>query len=306
MSPYDGGDRPGRRNRGAVGPWVPLIMTVAVATIGFAAWVWSERDDDEDEVDNHRRRRHDEHRDYPPPAPTYSTEVRPGEAGYGTASRSAPGEDNAGWGSRMSGALRRTPSPQQFLEGASRTVSAGITAAGAAVGNALSSIREEDKNAFKDHKTWEEEAEARKASGSVLPATAKSVAKAAAHSGKKMRVAVVVSADADLDGEDDGLDYSLTHAVSRSHAFVSARLVHMNLTTLSPFCLTFLKTATSRVSSSMSSSSRQISSAILSMLAWEKSQHLSAHLMPMSPRGEQMKTLANSSKWFVWSPQCNC
>ena len=267
MSPYDGGDRPGRRNRGAVGPWVPLIMTVAVATIGFAAWVWSERDDDEDEVENHRRLRPDGQRDYQPPAPSYSTEVRPGEAGYGTASRSAPVEDNAGWGSRMSGALRRTPSPQQFLEGASRTVSAGITAAGAAVGNALSSIREEDKNAFKDHKTWEEEAEARKASGSVLPATAKSVAKAAAHSGKKTKVAIVVSADADLDGEDDGLDYSQTHAVSRSHAFISAGSVYMNLTTLSPFCPTFLKTPTSHASSSMSSSSHQILSAIHWMLA---------------------------------------
>lgn len=219
MSPYDGSDRPGRRNRGAVGPWVPLIMTVAVATIGFAAWVWSERDDDEDEEDHRRRRRREDDRNYPPPAPSYSTEVRPGEQGYGTATRGAPIDDTLSIGQRMSGALRRTPSPQQLLEGASRTVSAGITAAGAAVGNALSSIREEDKNAYKDHKTWEEEAEARKASGSVLPATAKSVAKAAAFSGKKTKVAVVVSADADLDGVDDGLDYSLTHAVSLAPNF---------------------------------------------------------------------------------------
>lgn len=214
MSPYDGSDRPGRRNRGAVGPWVPLIMTVAVATIGFAAWVWSERDNDEDEDDHHRRRCRGEEKNYPPPAPSYSTEVRPGEQGYSTVSRSVPIDDNSSYVARMSGALKRTPSPQQFLEGASRTVSAGITAAGAAVGNALSSIREEDKNAYKDHKTWSEEAEARKTSGPAVPATAKSVAKAVASSGKKTKVAVVVSADADLDGVDDGLDYSQTHAVS--------------------------------------------------------------------------------------------
>jgi hypothetical protein len=123
----------------------------------------------------------------------------------------------------MSGALRRTPSPQQFLEGATRTVSAGITAAGAAVGNVLGSIKEEDKAAYKEHNAWEEEAEARKrpeASRSVVsPETAKSAVSRAAPSatrGKKLKVAVVVSADADLDGVDDGLDYSQTHAVSTS------------------------------------------------------------------------------------------
>ena len=210
MSPYDGPDRPGRRNRGAIGPWMPLIMTVAVATVGFAAWVWSERDDDEDEND-YRRRRRDNGANYPPPAPSYHTDLPAGEQGYGTTSRNAPVEESSSFVART---LKRTPSPQQFLEGASRTVSAGITAAGAVVGNALSSIREEDKNAYTDHKTWSEEAEARKASSQqVSSVTAKSVGKAATNSSKKIKVAVVVSADADLDGVDDGLDYSQTHAV---------------------------------------------------------------------------------------------
>ena len=44
---------------------------------------------------------------------------------------------------RMSGALRRTPSPQQILDGASKKVVAGVSAAGAAVTGALSSIIEE-------------------------------------------------------------------------------------------------------------------------------------------------------------------
>ncbi len=227
MSPYDGSDRSGRRNRNALSPWMPLIATVAVATVGLAAWVWSEREDDDDD-DHHRRRRRDrgekgdrgvghDDRSYPGPAPNYATDVRPGEDGYGTTSRSALNDDSYNWGARMSGALKRTPSPQQFLEGATRTVSAGISAAGQAVGNALSSIREEDKNAYRDHQTWSEEAEKRRASGPVLPATAKSVAVAAASSGKKLKVAVVVSADADLDGADDGLDYSQTHASILSH-----------------------------------------------------------------------------------------
>lgn len=226
MSPYDGYDRPSRRNRGAIGHWIPLILTVAVATAGFAAWVWSERDDDDDEADDYRRRRHDDGSLAGAPAPVYG-ELRPGEQGYGTAARNV--DEPSSYMARMSGALRRTPSPQQFLEGATRTVSAGITAAGAAVGNALSSIREEDKNAYKDHKTWSEEAEARRSGPSpkiapAQPAIKPSDQKPAASSGKKIKVAVVVSADADLDGVDDGLDYSQTHAV-RTYAAQPLRMI---------------------------------------------------------------------------------
>ena len=62
----------------------------------------------------------------------------------------------------MSGALRRTPSPHQLLGNAGKTVAAGVAAAGAAVGSALASIREDDKNAYADHETWSEEADAKK------------------------------------------------------------------------------------------------------------------------------------------------
>ena len=62
----------------------------------------------------------------------------------------------------MSGALRRTPSPQQFFDSAGKTVAAGMAAAGAAVGSALAAIREEDKGAYADHETWSEEADAKK------------------------------------------------------------------------------------------------------------------------------------------------
>ncbi len=36
-------------HRSAFGYWVPLVITVAAATVGVAAWIWSERRDDEED-----------------------------------------------------------------------------------------------------------------------------------------------------------------------------------------------------------------------------------------------------------------
>ena len=58
---------------------------------------------------------------------------------------------------RVTGALRRTPSPQQIFDGASKKVAAGMAVAGAAVGGALSSIREDDKEDYADHSRWSQE-----------------------------------------------------------------------------------------------------------------------------------------------------
>jgi hypothetical protein len=208
------------RRSGIAGPrrsglahWIPLALTITAATVGLAAWIWSERqdDDDDDEYDDGTRRR---------PAgsvpPSYG-DMRPGEAAYGTTARTA--EDSSSYMARMSGALKRTPSPQQFFDGASRTVVAGVAAAGAVVGSALSSIREDDKNAYKDHKTWSEEAELRKSGASPGPSTVPSKTQTqkgsvVSGSGKRKTVAVVISADADGDGLDDGDDYVQEHAVS--------------------------------------------------------------------------------------------
>lgn len=218
---------------------MPLILTVAVATIGFATWVWSERSDDDDDHGDYRRRRDRDGYGDPQVPPGYADQLS-SEQGYGTTSRHA--DEPSGYVARMSGALKRTPSPQQFIEGATRTVSAGITAAGAAVGNALSSIREEDKNAYKDHKTWSEEAEARGGNGSkappVQPTVTATAGKGAPNRGKTIKVAVVVSADADLDGVDDGLDYSQTHAVRIYNLVVQLTVV--TLLTLSQSILSYL------------------------------------------------------------------
>jgi hypothetical protein len=210
--------------RGTFSYWIPLALTVTVATVGIAAWIWSERgDDDEDDVPpgpnpydapggNYGRNPDGSVRTGPP---SYA-DVRPGEIAYGTVGQPRP-EESQSYMARMSGALRRTPSPQQVFDGVSRSVVGGVAAAGAVVGSALSSIREEDRNAYKDHRTWSEEAEARVSGASPAPEAGPTDLRSASipgvapsqrvpvGSGKRKTVAIVVSADAgsaDLDDED--------------------------------------------------------------------------------------------------------
>ncbi|KAI9655695.1 MAG: hypothetical protein M1829_000607 [Trizodia sp. TS-e1964] len=143
----------GHNNGGStLGHWVPLALTLTAATIGLAAWIWSER----------RANKPDD-----PPKEQRDNSPPPGHDGpkaYGEHDQG--GEDaSASMMARMSGALRRTPSPQQLIEGASKSVVAGMAAAGAAVGGVLSSIREEDRDDFADHDRWSQEAEARSGAG---------------------------------------------------------------------------------------------------------------------------------------------
>jgi hypothetical protein len=201
--------------RHGFGHWIPLVLTVTVATIGLAAWIWSERHDDEEDYDGPDRRPPPQGT-VPPPGPPGYGQLPQGETGYGTTA--PPPEESSNYMARMSGALKRTPSPQQFFDGASRTVVAGVAAAGAVVGNALSSIREEDKNAYKDHKTWSEEAESRKAGASTRITTSETRTQTqrgppSSGNGKRKTIAVVVSADEDGDGLDDGDDHPHEHAV---------------------------------------------------------------------------------------------
>ncbi|OLN95240.1 hypothetical protein CCHL11_08162 [Colletotrichum chlorophyti] len=199
------------RRRGVWSHWVPLAVTVTVATVGLAAWVWSQRkDEDETPGSEHYPDLDYDNADYgdnPPYGSSRDPKPPPSNVGtetYGTTdvARDAPAD---GWSARMSGALRRTPSPQQFLESAGKTVTAGVAAAGAAAGRALAAIREEDKNAYADHETWSEEADARKERTS-----------APREPGKRRRtVAIVVSADGrGEDFDDDGFH---EHASILSH-----------------------------------------------------------------------------------------
>ncbi|KAJ5050708.1 uncharacterized protein L3040_002583 [Drepanopeziza brunnea f. sp. 'multigermtubi'] len=233
-------DQSGRRTqssssqRGALTYWLPLAFSVTVATIGLAAWIWSERnDDDEDDYPPRPPRDNDSVYDRPghhrdgtirTGPPSYA-DVRPGEVAYGTAPGPRP-EESQSYMARMSGALRRTPSPQQLFDNASRSVVGGIGAMGAVVGSALGSIMEEDRTAYKDHKTWSEEAAARALTETQGPIEMRSAdhtpgvapaQRVAVHHGRRKTVAVVVSADTHSDAlvHDEGEFHE--HASVLSH-----------------------------------------------------------------------------------------
>ncbi|KAH7039893.1 uncharacterized protein B0I36DRAFT_309562 [Microdochium trichocladiopsis] len=206
------------RRRGVWTHWVPLVATVTIATVGLAAWAWSQRNED-DEEEEHAANAADfdyntaDYGDNPAyganrekAAAGARAATRDGNPTYGVTEAHAESAAVAtGWGAQMSGALRRTPSPQQFLSNASRTVAAGMAGVGAAVGSALASIREDDKNAYADHETWSEEVENQKTKSS----TSKDPSK------RRKTVAIIVSADANLDDLDtDGFH---EHASVLSH-----------------------------------------------------------------------------------------
>ena len=206
----------GASTRGSTfGYWVPLMLTVTVATIGLAAWIWKERSDDDDYDDNRKR---------PGGASPVYGNVGPGQPAYARGSENQP-PDDASMMARMSGALRRTPSPQQIFDGASRRVVAGVTAAGAAVGGALSSIREEDKRDFEDHSRWSEEAKAQvggpptsgmpqAGSQPVMDSSSRQVVQGPKSEGKRRAVAIVVSAESKHHGpHEEEVAYIQAHAV---------------------------------------------------------------------------------------------
>jgi hypothetical protein len=130
-----------------------------------------------------------------------------------TQSRSADQRTDATFFTRMSGAIRRTPSPQQFFDSASRQV----LSAGAAAGAALSSIMEVDSNGdrhervgrderdgFSDHERWSEEAEELQKSD-----TGRGKGKSRA----KRTVAVVLTAESQYTADDDST-FHTEHGVS--------------------------------------------------------------------------------------------
>ncbi|KAL2265171.1 hypothetical protein VTJ83DRAFT_6271 [Remersonia thermophila] len=205
-----------RRRRGAWSHWVPLAVTVTVATVGVAAWLLSQRKDEEEVA----------YKDL-----DYESSDQDDNAAYG-ASRDAGGGGGGGAPTQGPSRLRRPGAAlgsrlrgrRAFFDTARRTVAAGMTAAGAAMGTALAAIREEDKTAYADHETWSEEADAKKDRAAAEAAEAVAAASAApasqardkdAAGKRRKKVAIVVSADARLDGFDtDGFH---EHASILSH-----------------------------------------------------------------------------------------
>ncbi|KAL6237006.1 hypothetical protein BDW75DRAFT_205434 [Aspergillus navahoensis] len=188
----------GRRT--VMGYWAPLALTVGIAAIGIAAWIWTERNEEDDEDDRDDPRAGDQ------PASTPSGVSFPrGDLGgdYARATGAdALAQEDASVMARMQGALRRTPSPQQIFDGASKRVAAGVAAAGAFVGGALTSIREEGRGDFEDHSRWSEEVESRNQQRSQAetttpsqPPTRSVVGARAAADRKRKTIAIVVSSE---------------------------------------------------------------------------------------------------------------
>lgn len=227
---------PGSHNRqhSVLGYWVPLIALSTVAVGGLAAWIWSERSaHDEDDYPDEKPPRPATGMGgpYNPPAQGSQQQQQPyqpppgGESStYYNQSRSTEEHERTDqtFISRMSGLVKRTPSPQQFFDSASKSVAA----AGAAAGAALNSIMEEDhsngftsyddqgrhesssrierreeKEGFSDHERWSEEAEEIKRRNTIETESGKRIDAAKKEEGKakggkaKRTVAVVVSAD---------------------------------------------------------------------------------------------------------------
>ncbi|SMR55220.1 unnamed protein product [Zymoseptoria tritici ST99CH_1A5] len=238
----------GSHGHSIFGYWVPLVTIGTLAVGGLAAWAWSERSDEDEYPEDKPQRPSNASGGgvYGPPPGAEPTGILPhqrpqsgpatvGAEGYGAggaastfygggASTSTEQSRNveqqrtdATFLGRMSGVIRRTPSPQQFFDTASRQVAA----AGAAAGAALSSIievesnhgdraeevvmnaRREERDGFSDHERWSEEADDRQRTGK---------------SGKAKRtVAVVLSADFDPREEADDADFYTEHASILSH-----------------------------------------------------------------------------------------
>jgi hypothetical protein len=139
-------------------------------------------------------------------------------------------QEDASVMARMQGALRRTPSPQQIFDGASKRVAAGVAAAGAFVGGALTSIREEGRGDFEDHSRWSEEVESRNQQRNQAetktpsqPPTRSIVGAQAAADKKRKTVAIVVSSESSHLPEDLTSDHVVCCLVDRCDLALAQR-----------------------------------------------------------------------------------
>ncbi|KAF1914588.1 hypothetical protein BDU57DRAFT_519659 [Ampelomyces quisqualis] len=222
---YDRYDR--RQNtssrRNTLAYWVPLTLTVVVATAGLAAWVWSARED-------HEHGSSDDDLSY---GEDSSREKSHGKAPAGrqgsrdAMTSGAVRDDDQDLLSRAQGIIRRTPSPQQLFDTVSKKTAAGWAAAGAAAGAALASIREEDRDDYGDHSRWSEEAAIRRnveaqsaQSKTAVDTQTRSFAASVKNpptGGKRKTVVLVVSAESLMDSHDDGGSYRSENATILSH-----------------------------------------------------------------------------------------
>lgn len=200
MDRYDAARRRHTRpSRSALGYWVPLVLTVTIASAGLAAWIWSERQQDGDDDDDNDRNDDKDDKDQQDEHPTEDTR-------HDAPSESRSHERDQGFLARMT---RRTPSPQQFLDKTGQRIAAGVAAAGAAVGLSGASRPDEREAAFSDHERWNEEAENKRS-------------RKASSTKNRRTVAVVLSAHSPAEEHQHGQEMShrTDHAVSSFQAHI--------------------------------------------------------------------------------------
>lgn len=222
--------RQSSRSASSVPYWLPLVITLTVASAGLAAWVWSERRDDEAEPDDadlsygeDEDRRHSRRRERASDSHT-TQHIADDANAVSPPTHRAADDANTNIVSRVQGAMRNTPSPQQLFDTVSKKTAAGWAAAGAA----LTSIREEDKDDFGDHSRWSEEAattrnvEAQSAQSKAAVDTHTKSFTASVRAGpsptaRRKTVVLVVSAESIMDLHDDESSYRTENATILSH-----------------------------------------------------------------------------------------
>lgn len=186
MDRYDAARRRQTRpGRSALGYWLPLVVTVTIATAGLAAWIWSERQQDDDDDDNDR---HDDTEDDKYDHPLEYPEDIPQSREH------VPDARDQGFLARMTA---RTPSPQQFFDSAGQRIRSAVGISGSA-----GRQQEGPDPAFSDNEHWNEEAETKR---SQRPA-------ASSHQTNKPKRNVAII----LNGQDQDHEstYRTEHAVS--------------------------------------------------------------------------------------------
>jgi len=175
----------------------------------------------------------------PPPVGAQQSSSYSGEAAsyYSSQTRETERNDQT-FLSRVGGVIRRTPSPQQFFDSASKQVSAGWAAAGSALGSIMEvdsnhdefeerqetrASRQEEREGFSDHERWSEEVEEKQRIGGIHSESvrraddAKNIREDKGKGRAKRAVAIVVSADVHEDDNDYGDAYHTEHGSILAH-----------------------------------------------------------------------------------------
>ncbi|CAD0105866.1 unnamed protein product [Aureobasidium uvarum] len=261
-----------RPGRSALGYWLPLVVTVTIATAGLAAWIWSERQqgDDDDDNDNHEDDKYDHPLDYPEDIPHAHDQPH--------------GSQDQGFLARMTG---RTPSPQQFFDSAGQRLRSAVGLSGP---NATDGQQETADPAFSDNEHWNEEAETKR---SQRPASSHPAAN------KPKRSVVVV-----LNGEDQGYEstHYTEHAVTLTNLFI---LIYAPDQSSLPDLPTSTSASTTLSSSYASVSYPASSPKTLFDSLWQKSLSLvdkPSQVMPFSTPTGYIHILRHLSPSLVYLP----